>query len=108
MPLKSAQDSSAMPEAQGLKYNESKMALFHARLAYDSTIDERKASQDPNLASISEAQAKILKRWDLLQQAEEELAAQGKSLSPTDKRQLMQYAWRFKTLEQTATKTTGG
>lgn len=84
------------------------MALFHAKLSYHSTIDERMASQDSNLASISEAQAKILKRWEMLKQAEKELAAQGKSLPATDKRQLAQYEWRFNHLEKTATKTAGG
>lgn len=108
MPPKGAQDTAVMPEAQGLKYDESDMALFHAKLSYHSTIDERMASQDTNLASISEAQARILKRWEMLKQAEKELTAQGKSLSPTDKRQLAQYEWRYKHLEQTATKTTGG
>lgn len=83
------------------------MALFHAKLSYHSTIDERMASQDSNLASISEAQAKILKRWEMLKQAEKELAAQGKSLSATDKRQLAQYEWRFNHLEKTATETAG-
>lgn len=66
------------------------------------------ASHDSNLVSISEAQAKILKLWDMLRQTEKELAEKGKSLPPTDKRQLAQFEWRFKHLEQTATKTTGG
>lgn len=105
MPPKGTQDVSVIPEAQGLKYDESEMALFHAKLSYHSTIDERMASQDSNLASISEAQAKILKRWEMLKQAEKELAAQGKSLSATDKRQLAQYQWRFNHLEKTATET---
>lgn len=108
MPPKGAQDSSMVPEAQGLKYDESEMALFHAKLSYHSTIDERMASQDSNLASIAEAQATILKRWEMLKQAEKELAAQGKCLSVTDKRQLVQYAWRFNQLEKKATETAGG
>lgn len=106
MPLKSTQDAPTMPEAQGLKYDESEMAFFMAKLSYHSTVEERMASQDTNLASISEAQAKILKRWDILRQTEKELAEKGKTLMPTDKRQLTQYEWRFKQLEKTATKTT--
>lgn len=108
MPPKPVQDVSVMPEAQGLKYDEAEMAFFMAKLSYHSTAEERMASQDTNLASISEAQAKILKRWDMLRQTEKELAEKGKALSPTDKRQLAQYEWRFKHLEKTATKTTGG
>lgn len=107
MPPKGAQDAPAMPEAQGLKYDESEMALFHAKLSYHSTIDERMASQDSNLASISEAQAKILKCWEMLKQLEKELAAQGRCLSAREKSQLAQYEWRFNHLEKTATKTGG-
>lgn len=105
---KTARDTSAMPEAQGVKYDESEMALFHAKLSYHSTIDERMASQDSNLASISEAQAKILKLWEMLKHREKELAEKGRSLSPTDKRQMAQYEWRYKELEKTATQTTNG
>ncbi|KAJ5674087.1 hypothetical protein N7462_009526 [Penicillium macrosclerotiorum] len=108
MPPKGAQYNTTMPEAQGLKYDESEMALFHAKLSYHSTIDERMASQDTNLASISEAQAKILKRWEMLKQAEKELAEKGESMSPTDKRQLAQYEWRYNHLEKTATKAASG
>lgn len=105
---KASQDTPTVPEAQGLKYDESEMALFHAKLSYHSTIDERMASKDSNLASISEAQAKLIKRWEMLKQLEKELAEKGKSLSPTDQRQLAQYEWRYKHLEKTATKTTPG
>lgn len=108
MPPKGAQDASTIPEAQGLKYDESDMALFHAKLLYHSTIDERMASQDSNLASIAEAQAKILKRWELLKQSEKDLAAHGKSLPATDKRQLAQYEWMFNQHEKRATETSGG
>lgn len=97
-----------MPETQGLKYDESEMALFHAKLLYHSTIDQRMASQDSNLTSISETQAKILKRWEMLKQTQKELAAQGRSLTAPDKSQLAQCEWRFNQLEKTATKTTGG
>ncbi|KAJ5104131.1 hypothetical protein N7532_004660 [Penicillium argentinense] len=107
MPPKVSQEPSTMPEAQGLKYDEYEMAFFMAKLSYHSTAEERMASSDSNLASISEAQAKILKLWDMLRQKEKELAEKGKSLSPTEKRQLRQYAWRFEQLEKTATKTTG-
>lgn len=103
MPPKGAQDTSAMPEAQGLKYDESDMALFHAKLSYHATIDERLASQDNNLASITEAQGKLLKRWELLRQTEKELNEQGRSLSPADKSLLAQLAWRYKELEKIAT-----
>lgn len=106
MPLKATQDTFVVPEAQGLKYDESEMALFHAKLSYHATINERMASQDSNLASISEAQARILKRWEMLQQLEKELAEKGRCLSPTDKKQLAQYEWRYKELEKTATQTT--
>lgn len=92
-----------MPEVKGLKYDESRMALFHAKLAYHSTIDERLASRDSNLVSISENQAKLLKRWEMLKQAEEELADRGESLSPNDKSQMAQCAWRYKELEKVAT-----
>ncbi|KAJ5727562.1 hypothetical protein N7493_005382 [Penicillium malachiteum] len=102
MPPKSAQDTSAMPEAQGLKYDESEMTLFHAKLSYHSTIDERMASKDSNLASITEAQGKLLKRWELLRQTEKELAEQGRSLTPADKTLLAQLAWRYKELEKAA------
>ncbi|KAJ5095340.1 hypothetical protein NUU61_004696 [Penicillium alfredii] len=97
-----------IPEVQGIKYDESEMALFHAKLSYHSTIDERMASQDTNLASISEQQARILKRWEMLKQAEKEMADKGKSLPPGDKKQLAQYEWRYKQLEKLVTKTPGG
>lgn len=97
-----------MPEVQGLKYDESKMALFHAKLSYHSTIDERMASEDKYLASISEAQAKLLKGWEMLKQREDELSEKGETLPACDKRQLAQYAWRYKQLEKTATQTAGG
>ncbi|OJJ44278.1 hypothetical protein ASPZODRAFT_135073 [Penicilliopsis zonata CBS 506.65] len=105
MPSKSTQDS--FPEVRGLIYDESEMALFHAKLAYHSTIDARNASQDTNLASISEHQARILRRWEMLKQAEKELADKGKSLSAADKKQLAQYEWRYKRLEELATTKAG-
>ncbi|KAG2014843.1 hypothetical protein GB937_006301 [Aspergillus fischeri] len=100
--------SSSLPEARGLKYDESDMALFHAKLSYHSTIEERMASKDANLASISEHQSRILKRWEMLKQVEKEMADKGKCLSPAEKKQLAQYEWRYKRLEELATKTTGG
>lgn len=108
MPPKAHHDSSTLPEARGLVYDESEMALFHAKLAYHSTIDERMASKDTNLASISEHQARILKRWEMLKQGEKEMADKGKSLSPAERKQLAQYEWRYKRLEEVATKTVGG
>lgn len=92
-----------MPEAQGLKYDESEMALFKAKLSYHSTIDQRLASKDANLASIADHQARILKRWELLKQTEKEMTDRGKSLEPHDKKQLAQYEWRYKNLEELAT-----
>ncbi|GES61923.1 hypothetical protein ATEIFO6365_0011044000 [Aspergillus terreus] len=92
------------PEARGLKYDESDMALFHAKLSYHATIEERMSSKDSNLSSIADAQARIIKRWELLKQVEKELAEKGKSLSPAEKKHLAQYEWRYKTLEDAATK----
>ncbi|KAL4897231.1 hypothetical protein BDV59DRAFT_198642 [Aspergillus ambiguus] len=92
------------PEARGLKYDESDMALFHAKLSYHATIEERMASKDSNLSSIADAQARIIKRWELLKQVEKELAEKGKALSPAEKKHLAQYEWRYKTLEDAATK----
>lgn len=94
----------SLPEARGLKYDESDMALFHAKLSYHATIEERLAAKDSNLSSIAEAQARILKRWELLKQVEKEMAEKGKSLSPAEKKHLAQYEWRYKTLEDAATK----
>lgn len=107
MPPESSQETTVMPEAQGLKYDESEMALFKAKLSYHSTIDARMASKDTNLASISEHQARILKRWEMLKQTEKEMTEKGKSLPPGDKKQLEQYEWRYKHLEELATKTAG-
>ncbi|PWY80305.1 hypothetical protein BO94DRAFT_548303 [Aspergillus sclerotioniger CBS 115572] len=97
----------ALPEARGLKYDETDMALFHAKLSYHSTIEERMASKDPNLASISEHQARILRRWEMLKHSEKEMADKGKSLSPAERNQLAQYEWRYKRLEELVTKSTG-
>ncbi|KAL3456342.1 hypothetical protein BJX64DRAFT_281411 [Aspergillus heterothallicus] len=103
MPSKPSQKT-ADPEPRGLKYDESDMALFHAKLSYHSTIDSRLASNDTNLASISEHQARIIKRWEMLKQVEKDMADKGKSLSPSEKKQLAQYEWRYKMLEELATK----
>ncbi|KAB8077829.1 hypothetical protein BDV29DRAFT_153310 [Aspergillus leporis] len=91
-----------LPEGHGLRYDESDMALFHAKLSYHSTIEERIASRDNNLASIAEHQAKLLRRWDLLKTLEKEMADKGKSLSPSERKQLAQYEWRYKNLEELA------
>lgn len=99
---KGTQDSTTMPEVQGLKYDESRMTLFHAKLAYHATIEERLASKDNHLISLSESQARLLKRWEMLKQAEEELADRGEKLTPFDERQLAQYAWRYNELEKVA------
>ncbi|PLB38508.1 uncharacterized protein BDW47DRAFT_125344 [Aspergillus candidus] len=99
--------TTTMPEVRGLKYDESDMALFHAKLSYHSTIEERLALEDTNLKSICDHQLKILKRWEMLKQVEKEMADKGKSLSPAEKKQLAQYEWRYKTLEEVATNSTG-
>ncbi|KAL4921899.1 hypothetical protein BDW62DRAFT_173625 [Aspergillus aurantiobrunneus] len=104
MPSKQSQKA-ALPEPQGLKYDESDMALFRAKLSYHATIDSRLASNDTNLASISEHQARIIKRWEMLKQVEKDMTDKGKSLSPGEKKQLAQYEWRYKMLEELATKS---
>ncbi|KAJ5644666.1 hypothetical protein N7507_010677 [Penicillium longicatenatum] len=101
MPAKGSDDT-AMPEAKGLKYDESEMNLFLAKLSYHATMDQRMKSQDSNLAAITDAQGKLLKRWELLRQTEKELGEQGKSLMPSDQSLLKQLAWRYKELEKKA------
>ncbi|PWY90160.1 hypothetical protein BO70DRAFT_135314 [Aspergillus heteromorphus CBS 117.55] len=105
MPPK-ATHPATLPEARGVKYDESDMALFHAKLSYHSTIDDRLATKDPNLMSISEHQARILKRWEMLKQVEKEMSEKGKLLSPAEKNQLAQYEWRYRRLEEVATTST--
>ncbi|KAA8646378.1 hypothetical protein EYZ11_008665 [Aspergillus tanneri] len=97
----------SLPEARGLKYDESDMALFHAKLSYRSTIEKRMTSKDSNLVSIADHQGKLLKRWEMLKQVEKEMAEKGKSLSPAEKKQLAQYEWRYKQLEEVATDKSG-
>ncbi|KAE8151042.1 hypothetical protein BDV25DRAFT_139198 [Aspergillus avenaceus] len=91
-----------MPEIHGLKYDESDMALFHAKLSFHSTIEERIASGDSNLSSIADAQSKLIRRWDMLKCMEKEMADKGKSLDPAERKQLAQYQWRYKHLEELA------
>ena len=95
----------SLPEGDGVTYDESDMALFRAKLAYHSTIEQRMASRDANLVSIAEHQGRILKRWDMLKGLEKEMAEKGQSLDPAERQQLAQYAWRFKTLEKVATQS---
>lgn len=104
MPFREIYELGSFPEARGLIYDESEMALFRAKLSYNSTIDARLASKDPNLASIAESQARILKRWELLKHMEKEMADRGSALAPGDKKQMQQYEWRYKMLEEVATK----
>ncbi|KAL4817996.1 hypothetical protein BDW67DRAFT_183288 [Aspergillus spinulosporus] len=104
MPSKPS-NKSALPEPQGLVYDESDMALFRAKLSYHSTIESRLASNDTNLISISEHQARIIKRWEMLKQVEKDMTEKGKVLSPGEKKQLAQYEWRYKMLEELATKS---
>ncbi|KAL3482320.1 hypothetical protein BJX99DRAFT_252575 [Aspergillus californicus] len=102
MPSKPSHKNS-LPEPQGLKYDESDMSLFRAKLSYHATIDDRLAANDPNLASICEHQARIIKRWEMLKQVEKDMTDKGKSLSPGEKKQLAQYEWRWNMLEELAT-----
>ncbi|KAL2008331.1 hypothetical protein VTN00DRAFT_8313 [Thermoascus crustaceus] len=104
MPPKRTTTGLSLPEAKGVTYDESEMALFHAKLSYHSTIDERMASKDPNLASICEHQARILERWEALKQRQKELAERGHGLPPAERSQLAQYEWRYKRLEELAKK----
>jgi hypothetical protein len=41
----------------------------------------------------------------MLKQVEKDMADKGKSLSPSEKKQLAQYEWRYKMLEELATKS---
>ncbi|KAJ6038234.1 uncharacterized protein N7446_005044 [Penicillium canescens] len=100
MPRKCAQDN-MVPEAQGLKYSKFEMALFLAQLAWRSTYDERMASQDPDLTSVTEAQGQILERWKALMDSEKELAGKEENFSPNVKREMAVYEWRYKRLEAT-------
>ena len=100
MPPKCAQDN-MVPEAQGLKYSKFEMALFLTQLAWRSTYDERMASQDSNLTSVTEAQGQILKRWKALMDSEKELAGKEENFSPSVKREMAVYEWRYKRLEAT-------
>lgn len=94
-----------LPEVHGLVYDESEMALFHAKLSYHSTIDERLATKNNNLVSICEHQAKLLKGWDTLKQIEKGMVDKGGSLPPADRKLLAQYEWRYKGSEDLARKT---
>ncbi|KAJ5749021.1 uncharacterized protein N7511_010717 [Penicillium nucicola] len=100
MPPKSAQDN-MVPEAQGLQYSKFEMTLFLTQLAWRSTYDERMASQDSNLTSVTEAQGQILKRWKALMDSEKELAGKEENFSPGVMRELAVYEWRYKRLEAT-------
>ncbi|KAJ6143322.1 hypothetical protein N7471_002775 [Penicillium samsonianum] len=106
MPPKSTQGS-MVPEAKGITYDECEMALFRAKLSYHATIDERVASKNSNLTSIAEAQARILKVWELQMQGTKDLAGKNEGRSASDKRAMAQYEWRYTALENAATKTTG-
>lgn len=106
MPPKTTQDN-MVPEAKGIKYDECEMALFRAKLSYHATIDERMASQNSNLTSIAEAQARILKGWEIQMQGTKDLTGKNEGRSASDKRAMAQYEWRYTALENAATKTTG-
>ena len=106
MPPKAFQDTT-IPEAQGVTYDESEMAYFHAKLLYQATFDERTSSHDNNLASVSDAQGRLLKRWGMLRDAQKEMIDKGETLSPFDQKQLTLCAWRYQELEKLATKPGG-
>lgn len=105
MPSRGAYELESLPEVGGCVYDEAEMALFHAKLSYHSTIEARLATKDAHLTSIAESQARIIKRWDLLRQMEKEKAEKGECLSPGDRKQMAQYEWRYKNLEELATKS---
>lgn len=96
-----------MPEAKGLKYDECEMALFRAKLSYHATIDERLASQNSNLTSIAEAQAKILKGWEIQMQKGRDLIGKDEGRSANDVRAMAQFEWRYRALENAAVKGSG-
>ncbi|KAJ5135588.1 uncharacterized protein N7515_004866 [Penicillium bovifimosum] len=106
MPTKSSQDN-LMHEAKGVKYDECEMALFRAKLSYHATIDERMASQNSNLTSIAEAQARILKVWEIQMQGTKDPTGKNEGRSASDKRAMAQYEWRYTTLENAATNAAG-
>jgi hypothetical protein len=106
MPPKSTQDT-MMPEAKGLKYDEYEMALFRAKLSYHATIEDRMASQNTNLTSIADAQARILKGWEIQMQKARDMSGKDEGRSTNDMRAIAQFEWRYKALENAATKTTG-
>jgi hypothetical protein len=103
MPPTSTQDT-MMPEAKGLKYDESEMALFRAKLSYHATIDDRLASHNTNLLSIAEAQARILKGWEIQMQKARDMSSKDGGCSASDMRAIAQFEWRYKALENAATK----
>lgn len=70
-------------------------------------MDERAALKDSNLNSIAEAQARILKGWEIQMQGTKDLAGRNESRSASDKRAMAQYEWRYKALENAAIKTIG-
>lgn len=96
-----------MPEAKGLKYDECEMALFRAKLSYHATIEQRMASQNANLTSIADAQARILKGWEIQMQKGRDMANRDEGRSPNDVRAMAQFEWRYNALENAASKTTG-
>ena len=106
MPSKSTYEPGSFPEARGVVYDESEMALFHAKLSYHSTIDNRLASKDSNLHQISAQQVKIIKGWEYLKQKEKDMTEKGGSLVPMEKNQLRQFEWRFQLLESKANQFT--
>ncbi|CAG8022429.1 unnamed protein product [Penicillium salamii] len=106
MPPRTIHDT-MMPEARGLRYDECEMALFRAKLSYHATIDERLAAKNPNLTSIADAQARILKLWEIQMQKGRDMAGRDESRSANDVRAMAQYDWRYKTLENAAMKATG-
>ncbi|GLA69203.1 hypothetical protein AtubIFM55763_008386 [Aspergillus tubingensis] len=103
MPQKAAQQA-GIPEGRGVRYDEIDMALFRAKLSYHATAEERMASRDPNLVSISEHQARLLRLWEMHQHSRE--GKNGGNMTPAERNQLAQFQWRYKRLEDLATQGT--
>lgn len=59
---------------------------------------------NPNIASISNTQAQILKCWEIQMQNGREMAGLEEGRSANDTRAMLQYEWRYKALETAAIK----
>lgn len=95
-----------MPEAKGVKFDQFEMALFQAKLSYHATIEERTALNNTNLKSIAEAQARILKGWEIQMQKGRDMGRE-ENRSASDVRAMSQFHFRYTALETVAIETTG-